>query len=163
MKMWVDDVSQLYENPLDFVPSSSRPFDSNVNALTRLIVIFFVCLSIIRRSLAYVLPAILCISVVAILAIRMKIRHCPEKHAPKYESCLKPTRSNPFMNNLDVSNDVPCKGMEKKSIEVYKKQFVIEDLDDGNSKLAERNFYTLPGGGIPNFGEFSRGLDLNSC
>jgi len=162
--MWINDITELQANPFDVIPNHAS-FGENVNSITRFVIIFFTLLAIIRGQAALLITMVLVIAVIAIFSVRYETHNCvsARERQLRQTGCIKPTRQNPFMNNLDNSNSRPCNGMENAATRLYKNEFVFEDLDDKNTKIAERNFYTLPNGGIPNFGEFSRGLVIEKC
>ncbi len=159
VEFWADDLSELFASPMHFFPTSDMTRNEKLNAASRFWIYLAAILSVVHKSIYYILVAICALAVLSVLTKRYDVMEMRQRHN---KPCRKPTADNPYMNNLVADNLVPCDHEQEAADRVYQQEFVYEDLDNMNTKLARRTFYTLPNGGIPDFEDFGKGLVIQS-
>ncbi len=161
---WIEDINELFKPIL--IPTDYMSIDEKLNALTRLIILVCVVLSLIMRdSRILLLMIILIIIIFIIYNYQNKYKKetytfLDEKNIDVVNNkiCVKPTKHNPFMNPVltDINNDADgaCPITDNKIMnqmeDIYETSMFQNTDDIYNSSTSSRQFYTIPSSKIPN-------------
>tara|TARA_B110000285_G_scaffold176929_1_gene198750 strand:- start:1652 stop:2290 length:639 start_codon:yes stop_codon:yes gene_type:complete len=173
--LWINDVSVLYNGNylFEIIPNKGFDFNRKLNSLVRLSIYYSAIMFLVNKDTnIFFLPAIvLAISVIlnknhAKTQIEESTNNLKMDEIKVMEddmnivssSCRIPTDENPFMNALHTTNSPNL-----KSCSSYNNKGVQRDIDnkfntdlyrDANDIFgknnSQRQFYTVPGGSIPN-------------
>lgn len=173
--LWINDISVLYNGNylFEIVPNKGFDFNRKLNSLVRLSIYYSVIMFLVNKDTnIFLIPAVvLALSVVlnknhAKTQIEESTNNLKIDEIKLMEddmnvissSCRIPTDENPFMNPLQTSENPNL-----KSCSSYNNKGIQRDIDDKfNTDLyrdandifgknnSQRQFYTVPGGSIPN-------------
>ena len=162
MKFWAEHPNILLSD-LEIIPSLAMSWAEKLNAITRFSVLLSLVCFAYNRNYRYLYIAVMT-AIITVLLFTFAGSE-PFQPSPKNKQCRRPTPSNPFMNPLigERPADPPCLHTDPGVAEEVEKHFneglfrnVTDVWDRENS---QRQFYTIPGGTIPN----DREAFLNWC
>lgn len=159
--VWYDDVSILWKKPLEFFPARWMSVAQQTNALTRLTIYATIASLLLNGDLRSVY-----LGGIVVVVLAMMYRGRGGNSAGMRDTaptvCRPSTRENPFANttvneyNTEKTLLQPC-GV-KEIAEDAKRHFnegLPRDFGDIYEKNnSQRQFHSMPGGGVPDTGAF---------
>ena len=159
---WLDNLNILTIPIL--IPDINMTFEDKLNAIIRALLFIGIIFTLVFNDSKYIL-FVLIIMIISIIVYNYQIEK--NKQIDKYlnennldivnnSKCIKPTRSNTFMNpNVLDKNMFSACSVENskinKNMNKYFNENVFRETDDlYNKSLLPRQFYTMPSTTIPN-------------
>jgi len=159
---WLDNLNILTIPIL--IPDINMTFEDKLNAIIRALLFIGIISTLVFNDSKYIL-FVLIIMIISIIVYNYQIEK--NEQIDKYLNennmdivnnikCIKPTRSNPFMNpNVMDKNMLSACSIENskinKNMNKYFNENVFRETDDlYNKSLLPRQFYTMPSTTIPN-------------
>ena len=174
-KFWLTDINILYDRNhiLEIYPSSEFDIIRKLNAIFRFSVYYSLIVFLLNRNNTNVfyIPIVVGILTYVIFkknksvqvdgALLESINGNKDSVQNMGGSCRIPTKDNPFMNPMlsDFGNNVEVKssctsfdnkGLQRKIDEYFEDGIFKEYSDIFKNKNSQRQFFTVPGGDIPN-------------
>jgi len=163
-KFWTEDITVLYKNGnyYRFYPSVNMTRIEKLNAMSRFFIYLFILFYLFNKIAEYLFyPIIGLILIVIIYYIQKndtvdmkKESFCQNNICKEPESCVIPTRDNPFMNvNVNDYTDRPnrpdaCNPLDKTISNEINSNYnhnLMSDADDLYQRgHSQRQFYTTP-------------------
>tara|TARA_Y100000817_G_scaffold302657_1_gene283786 strand:- start:835 stop:1509 length:675 start_codon:yes stop_codon:yes gene_type:complete len=173
--LWINDISVLYNGNylFEIVPNKGFDFNRKLNSLVRLSIYYSVIMFLVNKDTnVFFIPAVVLALSVVLNKNHAKTQIEESTNNLKMDeikvmdsdmdvissSCRIPTDENPFMNPLQTTDNPNL-----KSCSSYNNKGIQRDIDDKfNTDLyrdandifgknnSQRQFYTVPGGSIPN-------------
>lgn len=154
---WLEDMNELLNGYLEFMPNKSMTLNEKLNALTRFSIYMIILFFIINSNIIwYYLPTSIIILTIIIHKIDKNsvILNNGKNIIKNDETCSKPTINNPFMNVLqsDYTNNPQrkeaCKDMDNDE-EFFDNMYRnVDNVFMDN--MIKRQYYTTPATTIPN-------------
>ena len=162
--LWYEDFTLLYENGryLEFWPTDDMSYDEKVNAISRLIIISSVLISVYKKNKNALIAGIVTLIAMYTLLRSKKTKVCENPirkvkvlEGSRTSNCRNPTSMNPFSNYLvGNTNDMTsaCEYDEvKNEIEhEFNKGQYKDDFDVFDRKNSRRQFYSMPNTKVAN-------------
>lgn len=164
---WTQDMTILFQPVL--IPVDHMPIDEKLNALSRLVILICVIVSLILQDIKIVLfMIILLLAIVVVHGYQSKNNEntdtfLNEKHVKVIDNkaCTKPTKNNPFMNpvltNISKESEdtigacpVYDKEIESSINKMYDESLYRNADDIFDTATGKRQFYTVPVTNVPN-------------
>jgi hypothetical protein len=169
-KFWFSQVDVLLNrrNLSTFWPTKYMTFEEKMNALSRFVIYGSTGLTIMNEEISYLIMGMVIIMFVGIVSSRKttaaKRRHNvarhvnPEKMSRVEETCKKPTKDNPMMNQLttdygtnkrDFAVACPVGEVAQDIKNKFFTGFEQDPFDLYDKKHSQRQFTTMPNTDIP--------------
>ena len=157
-----------YEDPRGFigrdtfarvVPLAGQSYAEQLNAVLRLSLYYGVLIAVLRRNYDMLLIPMGVAGLTWLLYTSFHRKGARSSTVEPWqdEGCVRPTRSNPFMNVLasdERTREPACDPLDpvvKQSVDDSFRRSIFYDVDDVWARNnAGRNFYTTPATAVPN-------------
>lgn len=168
--LWTEDVSLLIKPVL--IPTDYMSIDEKLNCITRLILLIGLIASLVVRDTRILLLTIILVLIMPVIHRYQASKQTVADNFLNSKSldvidntmCVRPTQNNPFMNPsfLDIGNDLDEYNAHSGSCPITDEDIagrvdkiltsnVFRNADDiYDRENSKRQFYTVPGGKIPN-------------
>lgn len=166
--IWFNDTTVLYNNKVitEFWPNKYQSYNQRTNALSRLIIILGVVLSVYRQSYDAMFVSVIMLFVIYTLwklkkdnninnmnsNINMK-HYNPLGSKKTNQRCQNSNRNNPFANVLigdNVNRRPACPSSELSLEGAFDNKLYKNDYDVFNRQQSQRQYYTTSNTSIPN-------------
>lgn len=183
---WYNNISILYDKNyiLEIIPNRDYDLNRKLNALVRLSIIYGIVSYLFTNNSEY-----MCIPFITLIATLFLYKYTANKEGfsldfkniyekiPSVDvydedSCILPTKDNPFMNlntydysrTDNVVRNKACKSYDNVKIQnmiesKFNQDLFLDSNDLFNRRNSQRQFYTMPNTSVPNNqDEFARSL-----
>lgn len=154
-QIWFDNLKILFDKRYitNFFPSQDKTYTTNINAITRFIIINCIILTIYNNDTNYMLFCILLLSFMFMFLNKRKTHiesNNIDNQTTTNEECRLPTKDNPMANNILTTDDslsacdVTNPKIKKEMHATYNDTLFKDVTDIYETKNSERQFYTMP-------------------
>jgi len=159
-RFWSEDIKVLFHknNISKFIPQKNMNNAQKLNAIVRFSFYLSLVLVLLKKNYLYFYISITTLVITYMIYIFSdKIEKFNDYETLDNETCILPTKDNPFMNPLPTDNRKRAKACNFRNPKVKKlindnfKSNLFTNVEDVfDRKNSQRQFYTVPSTTIPN-------------
>jgi hypothetical protein len=143
-ELWYNNPLILLNDWSQFFPNNDLNKEQKINAIARFAIFYSILILIFKQDMKW-----LSISIVLLIISFCLGTYENFESVNKLQTCVKPTKNNPFMNYTigdDVDRQPACEYEDVKN-EIrneFKKDIVPDPADLWGTNISDRNFFTMP-------------------
>lgn len=143
-ELWYNNPLILLNDLYQFFPNNDLNKEQKINAIARFAIFYSILILIFKQDMKWLSVSI----VLLIISFSLGVYENFES-TNKLQTCVKPTKNNPFMNYVigdDVDRQPACEYEDVKNEmrSEFKKDIVPDPADLWGTNISDRNFFTMP-------------------